>query len=518
MDPNQEAESYLAAQREEGHRWMTEDWLSRPVLPVSSAQSTAQRTAQPRASVAPCAGPISTVASEAPTPRPVPAASPKPPAAVPVAVPAGPRSPVVAVEKPKSVASPATLFVAGPSPVAAPAAYYYPVPTPIAVPAAYFPGPRTHTAASAVYNPRPTSPATSVAYYDRLAAPTATAAASSRVAAPPTHSVAGPTFRQVAAPAAGEAAILPGYQIGALIKYINTPTPPVPAPEPATPSVHTPAPESWQRIPTSTVDPSLASYFREHPREEALVRTGAYRLGFVPPKPRPSALRKDPEAAENPNEQSTKNKKKKVAFNKRTNFREYFDKNPISNDPFNTWDEDVYSEPENKMAEPRARVARHKGQMNFPTELRLLLQAYGDPAPHSSFPQEPLPETVRVLDEIVTDFILELCHGAAQVAHHARRQKIKVDDFRFALRRDPNKLGRVQELLRMERELKEARKAFDQNDDQVAKDAGKKGKGAASDDEPTDAGKKNKGKGKRAARRESDATEESVPKKRKTTG
>lgn len=51
-----------------------------------------------------------------------------------------------------------------------------------------------------------------------------------------------------------------------------------------------------------------------------------------------------------------------------------------------------------------------------------------------------------------------------------------MDDFRFALRRDANKLGRVQELLRMERELKEARKAFDQNDDQVAnlKDAGKK--------------------------------------------
>lgn len=143
-----------------------------------------------------------------------------------------------------------------------------------------------------------------------------------------------------------------------------------------------------------------------------------------------------------------------------------------------------------------------------------------------------------MLDEIVTDFVLELCHGAAQVAHHARRQKIKVDDFRFALRRDPNKLGRVQELLRMERELKEARKAFDQNDDQVAKDAGKKGAAAAAaaglDDADADAGsvapppsasgtatgtnKKSKGKGKRAARRESDATEESVPKKRKTIG
>ena len=130
------------------------------------------------------------------------------------------------------------------------------------------------------------------------------------------------------------------------------------------------------------------------------------------------------------------------------------------------------------------------------------------------------------MDEIVTDFILELCHGAAQVAHHARRQKIKVDDFRFALRRDPNKLGRVQELLRMERELKEARKAFDQNDDQVAKDAGKKGTAAVDEVEggadalPSGPGKKGKGKGKRAAgpRRGSDATEESVPKKRKTIG
>ncbi|KAL3480107.1 transcription initiation factor IID, 18kD subunit-domain-containing protein [Aspergillus californicus] len=169
------------------------------------------------------------------------------------------------------------------------------------------------------------------------------------------------------------------------------------------------------------------------------------------------------------------------------------------------------------MAEPRARAARHKGQMNFSSELRLLLLAYGDPAPHPSFPSEPLPETVRVLDEIVTDFVIEMCHGAAQYANYSRRQKIKVDDFRFALRRDPNKLGRVQELLRMERELKEARKAFDQNDDQVAnlKDAGKR------NEDPGDGGadaKKGKGKGKRGARRDSDVTEDTTTnKKRKVT-
>ncbi|KAL4954805.1 transcription initiation factor IID, 18kD subunit-domain-containing protein [Aspergillus filifer] len=170
------------------------------------------------------------------------------------------------------------------------------------------------------------------------------------------------------------------------------------------------------------------------------------------------------------------------------------------------------------MAEPRARAARHKGQMNFPAELRLFLLAYGDPAPHPSFPPEPLPETVRVLDEIVTDFVLEMCHGAAQHANYSRRQKIKVDDFRFALRRDPNKLGRVQELLRMERELKEARKQFDQNDDQVGnlKDAGKKGLDEMADAAGDAGGKKGKGKGKRAGRRDSDATEDaSTVKKRK---
>ena len=148
--------------------------------------------------------------------------------------------------------------------------------------------------------------------------------------------------------------------------------------------------------------------------------------------------------------------------------------------------------------------------------VRLLLLAYGDPAPHPSFPSEPLPETVRVLDEIVTDFVLEMCHGAAQHANYSRRQKIKVDDFRFALRRDPNKLGRVQELLRMERELKEARKQFDQNDDQVGNLKDAAGKRGLDDLGDGGDGKKSKGKGKKGARRDSDATEDtSMAKKRK---
>ncbi|KAL9122162.1 MAG: hypothetical protein Q9187_001277, partial [Circinaria calcarea] len=101
------------------------------------------------------------------------------------------------------------------------------------------------------------------------------------------------------------------------------------------------------------------------------------------------------------------------------------------------------------MAEPRARAARQKGQLNFETELKQLLYAFGDDI-------NPLPETVRVLDEMVTDFIIEICHEAARAASYAGRQKVKVEDFMFAIRKNPVFLGRVQELMDMEKELKEA--------------------------------------------------------------
>ncbi|KAI9754729.1 MAG: hypothetical protein M4579_004576 [Chaenotheca gracillima] len=112
------------------------------------------------------------------------------------------------------------------------------------------------------------------------------------------------------------------------------------------------------------------------------------------------------------------------------------------------------------MTEPRARVAHRLGQQNFPKELRMLMFAFGDD-------REPLDESVKVLDEIVTDFIIETCHEAALSASYSRRQKIKVDDFRFVLRKDPRKLGRVQELLAMDKQLKKDRKLFDENDEKL---------------------------------------------------
>ena len=94
----------------------------------------------------------------------------------------------------------------------------------------------------------------------------------------------------------------------------------------------------------------------------------------------------------------------------------------------------------------------------------------------------PLPETLRLLDEITTDYIIETCHEAASVAHHARRAKIKLDDFKFMLRRDTGKLGRVSEMLETDKELKRKRKAFDTDEGAVLgkgekeEDGGKEGK------------------------------------------
>lgn len=84
---------------------------------------------------------------------------------------------------------------------------------------------------------------------------------------------------------------------------------------------------------------------------------------------------------------------------------------------------------------------------------------------------------MRVLDEIITDYIIETCHEAASVAHHARRAKIKLDDFKFMLRRDTGKLGRVSEMLETDKELKRKRKAFDTDEGAVLADRERVGGG-----------------------------------------
>ena len=94
-----------------------------------------------------------------------------------------------------------------------------------------------------------------------------------------------------------------------------------------------------------------------------------------------------------------------------------------------------------------------------------LLNAFGDTP-------DPLPETLRVLDEIVTDFIIETCHAAARSATVSKRQKIKVEDFRWALRGSEEMLGRVRELFAIEKGLKDARKGFNVDEGKIGLERG----------------------------------------------
>ena len=111
------------------------------------------------------------------------------------------------------------------------------------------------------------------------------------------------------------------------------------------------------------------------------------------------------------------------------------------------------------MTEPRARV-RTKGQVFSTSDLNDLLYSYGDNT-RTPTTSTSLPSTVAVLDEILTDFIIETCHGAALSASYSRRQKIKVDDFKWVLRKDERLLGRVLEQLWRERKMKDERRIMD---------------------------------------------------------
>ena len=191
--------------------------------------------------------------------------------------------------------------------------------------------------------------------------------------------------------------------------------------------------------------------------------------------------------------------------------------------------------------EPRARAGRHKSSLNFGEDLRQFLVAYGAPThpdllstsahpdsdrylntinsstlntthrptpyqdPHR-FPN-PYPETLRVLDEILTDFIIETCHGAVKRAEVMNRQKINAQDFEWVIRHDKFKMGRVQDLLRRNKALKEDRKLVDGNEESGGK-GGKMGEGLmlglaeiVGEDSGTGKGK-GRGKGKRRKRAE----------------
>jgi transcription initiation factor TFIID subunit 13 len=68
-----------------------------------------------------------------------------------------------------------------------------------------------------------------------------------------------------------------------------------------------------------------------------------------------------------------------------------------------------------------------------------------------------------VLDEMVTDFIQSVSFDATRAAHHSGRQKVKFEDFEFAMRRNSRFVGKIHETFEKKKDIESAKKIFDES-------------------------------------------------------
>ncbi|XP_052175720.1 transcription initiation factor TFIID subunit 13 [Diospyros lotus] len=95
----------------------------------------------------------------------------------------------------------------------------------------------------------------------------------------------------------------------------------------------------------------------------------------------------------------------------------------------------------------------------FQKDLQHMMYGFGDDP-------NPLPETVALMEDIVVEYVTDMVHKAQDIA--SRRGKLLTEDFLYLIRKDMPKLNRCTELLSMNEELKQARKAFDVDEEKLA--------------------------------------------------
>lgn len=83
-----------------------------------------------------------------------------------------------------------------------------------------------------------------------------------------------------------------------------------------------------------------------------------------------------------------------------------------------------------------------------------------------------------MLDEIVTEFIQGVSFEATRTAHHAGRQKVKFEDFEFAMRKNPFYMGKVREIFEKKKEIDKMRQ-INMGDEDFLKEANRAEKKAA---------------------------------------
>ncbi|XVE84053.1 hypothetical protein DITRI_Ditri16bG0138100 [Diplodiscus trichospermus] len=89
----------------------------------------------------------------------------------------------------------------------------------------------------------------------------------------------------------------------------------------------------------------------------------------------------------------------------------------------------------------------------FQKDLQRMMYGFGDDP-------NPLPETVALVEDIVVEYVTDLTHKAQALG--SQRGKLSVEDYLYVIRKDFTKLNRCKELLSMQKELQQAKKALDE--------------------------------------------------------
>lgn len=119
-----------------------------------------------------------------------------------------------------------------------------------------------------------------------------------------------------------------------------------------------------------------------------------------------------------------------------------------------------------------------KKKFNIDKEVRAMLWGFGDDVPD---PNDCLPETIQAIEDCVLEYINTTVHIAAKTREEqgAGNRRIVAEDILKVVEHDSKKHNRVRELLQTSKELKQARKAFEDAE-------GDAGGGAFDEDEDDD--------------------------------
>lgn len=98
---------------------------------------------------------------------------------------------------------------------------------------------------------------------------------------------------------------------------------------------------------------------------------------------------------------------------------------------------------------------KSRSQKYFSNDLKGLLYAFGD----SAAPNE---DTIMELEDVLTTYLIDVVMEANKVRQIHGRGRLRAEDIKFAVRRDPVKLGRIEDLQAMDREISRAKKMFDE--------------------------------------------------------